>query len=99
MTHPFDELSAEALRARRSEKWRAFPPDVLPVWVAETDFPLADPIVRTLIELAERGDTGYAHPGRLPETYAAFARTRYGVDVDPSTMYVVQDIMRGILAT
>src|SRR5205807_129136 len=63
------------------------------------DLPLAEPIIRTLMELAERGDAGYAHPGRLPETYAAFAKSRYGVDVDPSRIYVVQDIMRGILAT
>ena len=32
------------LQIRRSEKWRAFPTDVLPLPVAEMDFPVADPI-------------------------------------------------------
>ena len=40
----FDDLSLEELRQRRSEKWRRYPADVLPAWVAELDFPLAPPV-------------------------------------------------------
>jgi len=32
------------LHTHRSEKWRGFPQDVLPLPVAEMDFPVADPI-------------------------------------------------------
>jgi cystathionine beta-lyase len=37
--------SLTALRQRRSHKWRAYPPDVLPAFVAEMDFDLAEPII------------------------------------------------------
>jgi cysteine-S-conjugate beta-lyase len=41
---PFDDVSLELLRARHSAKWTTYPPDVLPAWVAETDFALAAPV-------------------------------------------------------
>ena len=39
-----ENLSREALRDRKSEKWNSYPADILPAWVAEMDFPLAPPI-------------------------------------------------------
>jgi bifunctional pyridoxal-dependent enzyme with beta-cystathionase and maltose regulon repressor activities len=33
------------LRRRRSFKWRTYPPDVLPAFVAEMDFGLARPVI------------------------------------------------------
>ena len=35
------ENPLEQLRTRTSEKWRRYPADVLPLWVAEMDVPLA----------------------------------------------------------
>ena len=92
----YDDLTLDVLRERQSEKWRAFPPDVLPVWVAEMDYPLAPPIREVLHSLVDRGDTGYPWVGELPSAFASFAQARYGVAVDPSRAYVVSDIMRGI---
>ena len=40
--------SIDKLRQRTSMKWRAFPDDVLPLFVAETDYPLAPPIAEVL---------------------------------------------------
>ena len=92
----FDRLSLAALRRRRSEKWRAFPPDVLPAWVAEMDFPLAEPVKRALLEAVERDDCGYVHPGDLAESFAAFAVDRFGWPVDPGRVTVVPDVMVGV---
>ena len=41
-------LSLEQLRERSSEKWREYPSDVLPLFVAETDFALAPEVTRAL---------------------------------------------------
>jgi cystathionine beta-lyase len=96
--HRYDQISLDELRRRRSEKWARYPPDVLPVWVAEMDFPLAEPIRDALIEMIERSDTGYADPSGLPGAYARFAERRWGHDVDPDRMVAVPDVMRGITA-
>jgi len=39
VTHPYDELDLAELHRRRSVKWTKFGPDVLPLFVAEMDFP------------------------------------------------------------
>ena len=51
----------ETLRQRTSEKWTAYPDDVLPMFVAEMDFPLAPAIKNALREAVDRGDTGYVN--------------------------------------
>src|SRR5205085_11754448 len=86
----------EELRQRRSEKWRRYPADVLPAWVAELDFALAPPVRRALVEAVERDDTGYANAGGLSETFTSFAAARWQWQVDPQRMLVVADVMSGV---
>ena len=50
---------AELRRDRTSVKWVAFPPDVLPVWVAEMDVDPCPAVVRAVTAAMRRGDTGY----------------------------------------
>lgn len=92
----FDDLSLAELRARRSEKWTTYPTDVLPAFVAEMDFPLAEPIKRVLTEAIARGDTGYVNPVGLPEAFAAFAQSRFNWSVDPGHVVLVPDVMVGV---
>ena len=97
MTTPdFDALTLEQLARRRSKKWRAFPPDVLPVWVAEMDVPLAEPVTRVLLEAVRNGDTGYAAPAELAQAFAAFAERRWSWTVDPAWCWPVADVMVGV---
>src|SRR5690606_22774786 len=74
---PFD-LTEEQLRARGSAKWRHYPTDVLPLWVAEMDVRLAAPIADALSRLVADGDAGY--PGDAPyrDAFANFAKDRGG---------------------
>src|SRR5215207_7822085 len=90
------DLTVDELRRRRSVKWRLKEPDVLPLWVAEMDVRLAEPIRDALAELVERSDTGYVTWGGLAEAYAAFAARRWRQELDPGRMFVVPDVMWGI---
>lgn len=96
--HPYDGISLDDLRLRRSAKWRVHPADVLPAWIAEMDFPLAAPVRDALVEAIQRDDTGYVHPGDLAEAYAGFADRRWGLPVDPAAVRVMPDVMRGIMS-
>lgn len=51
-------------RTRTSLKWRAFPDDVLPAWVAEMDARPCQPVVEAVTAAVARGDTGYPVVGR-----------------------------------
>lgn len=92
----FDALTLAELQRRSSVKWREHPPDVLPMWVAELDVPLAPAVSRVLREAVERGDTGYAFPSSLPPAFVAFAARRWGWEVDPARCWPVADVMVGV---
>ena len=94
--HAFDRIDLAALRRRTSLKWSEYGPDVLPLWVAEMDFPLAEPIRRALHELIDRGDTGYPVGPPHAEAFARFAARRYGWALDPGLAVTVPDVMTAV---
>lgn len=76
---PVNAEPLSLLRGRTSEKWRRYGPDVLPLFVAEMDFPLAEPVAEALIDRIRASDTGYAgSPGELPAAFADFAARAWG---------------------
>lgn len=91
-----DRIDLEALRQRTSEKWRRYSADVLPLFVAESDFPLASCVEETLHAAIARGDTGYAHPKDLAAAYAAFARLRWGYDPGTTSVRAIPEVMIGV---
>ncbi len=91
------DVPLDRLRQRTSVKWRAFDPDVLPLWVAESDVDLAPPIQRVLAEMVAGSDTGYVGLAGAAEAYAGFAGRRWDLAVDPDDVCVVPDILRGVL--
>ncbi|TFD70424.1 MalY/PatB family protein [Cryobacterium sp. Hb1] len=85
-------------RERSSIKWTRFPADVLPLFVAEMDYPLAPAIVATLVERVQASDTGYLDgPGPLAPAFAAFALNRWGWTVDPGHVHLATDVSVGIV--
>ncbi|WP_175988241.1 MalY/PatB family protein [Microbacterium tenebrionis] len=93
-----EALPLEHLRERTSEKWREYPADVLPLFVAETDFPLAPAITEALERAVRIGDTGYvASRTPLAEAFAGFAERRYGWSPDPARMRSTADVSMGIV--
>ena len=95
MGNGFEDLDLDRLRRRHSEKWRTHPPDVLPAFVAEMDYDLAQPVLATLRSAIDLSDCGYAHPGGLGEAFARFAAARHGWTVDPGRVHLVPDVMAG----
>lgn len=96
MPHPFDEVRLEDLRRRQSAKWKLYPADVLPAWVAEMDYPLAAPIRRVLDAALDASDCGYADPEGLGDAFAPWAERQWGFRVAPRDVHVVADVVTGI---
>src|SRR3954447_15682251 len=92
---PFAEFSLEQLRTRTSAKWRHYPADVLPLWVAEMDLGIAPVIADALVALVRNGDTGY--PGDTPylEAFAAYADSTWGWDPLVSRCRAVESVIAG----
>jgi cysteine-S-conjugate beta-lyase len=89
--------SLDNLRRRTSYKWRTYPPDVLPAFVAEMDFDPADQIKDAIRAALDAGDMGYPHKGELGEAFAEFATERLGGwSPDPDLVFAIPDVMTGI---
>lgn len=96
----FKLVSLDELRTRRSDKWRTFPADVLPLPVAEMDFIVAAPIRRVLTEMVSHSDLGYLGPiPEMGEAFAAFATKRFGWKPDPAQVRIAADVGVGIVET
>lgn len=93
----FDSVPLDALRRRTSQKWRRYPPDVLPMYVAEMDVPQPEAVVRAVSDAMRAGDTGYVHGPGYAEALAGFAADRYGWDVPVADCRLVPDVMLGIV--
>jgi cysteine-S-conjugate beta-lyase len=94
----FDGISIPELRKRRSAKWTMFPPDVLPAWVAEMDFPLDDGVRNALLDSIEHDDCGYANGNGagVGPAFASFVAERYNWTLDPRGVFVIPDVLVGI---
>jgi cystathionine beta-lyase len=82
-------------------KWSDQPPAVLPAWVAETDFPLAPPVRRALLEAVERSDVGY--PPReerspLRTAWTGWLSDTYGWEVHDDAVHAVPGAVKGLYA-
>ncbi|MGV0627797.1 MalY/PatB family protein [Mycolicibacter minnesotensis] len=98
MAEAFDALTPDRLRARRTIKWNHFDPDVLPLWIAEMDFPTAPPILDALRECVADEEFGY--PALASDTLVValtqWCQTRYGWPARPEWVRVVPDVLKGM---
>ncbi|MET8445960.1 aminotransferase class I/II-fold pyridoxal phosphate-dependent enzyme [Streptomyces sp. NPDC005209] len=96
--NPLRVLTLDRLRRRTSMKWRTYPDDVLPLWVAEMDVPLAPAVIRALTDALDLGDTGYPAGTGYAEALAAFAAKRWNWDgITVERTAIVPDVMLGVV--
>ena len=93
-----DAVTLPWLRERSSAKWAYFPDDVLPAWVAEMDFPLAEPVARALHQAIDRSDIGYRSERGLADALAHYAGTQWDWELDPRLVQSVGDVLAGVAA-
>lgn len=95
---PLEALPLDTLRRRQSSKWRTYSDDVIPMFVAEMDFPLAEPITAALQSAVAHGDTGYTPPDPgMRAAFAGFAERRFGWRIDPARVRTTGDVMMGVV--
>lgn len=92
-------LTPEQLRARRTQKWSFYPPDILPMWVAEMDYPLAPPVAAALRRAVDAEVVGYPSARQLDELAAEFVAWQertHGWSITPDSVHAVPDVMAGV---
>lgn len=92
-------LTPQELRARRTLKWARYPADVVPMWVAEMDYPAAEPVQEAIGEAVRRQTYGYPSAEAIAELAQATAHwlgAAYRWQVDAGAVHVLGDVMQGV---
>lgn len=91
---PADFSHAPDRSQTNSIKWTLYPPDVLPLWVADMDFPAPPAINAALAQAVAHGIYGYEFPGkRLREIVAARMEKLYNWQVQPEWVLATPGII------
>ena len=86
------------LRRRATAKWTAYPEDVLPLFIAESDFGTCPEVLAHIRQCVEQESFGYARlHSDLPEALAGFYQRRYGWGPDPAHVFAVADVVQGLI--
>lgn len=94
---PFDFDRIPARRDSDSNKWRKFPGDVLPLWVADMDFASPPAVVAALHARVEHGFFGYlTESPELREVVAERLAKRFGWRIDPAAVVPVPGVNSGV---
>src|ERR1041385_8920066 len=95
MPYNFDSLPSR-LNPQILNKWTWYPKGVLPLWVADMDFPIAPPIQQALHKQMEHGVLGYELPNK-PLSYLIAARMKklYDWEVNPDWITYTPGVNNG----
>jgi cysteine-S-conjugate beta-lyase len=86
-------------RGTNSIKWKKYPEDVLPMWVADMDFAVPEPIRAVLRAKVEHGIYGYEAPSSaLLQTVAARIQRLYNWQVTPEMILATPGVVAGFNA-
>ena len=85
-------------RGTNSIKWKLYPGNVLPLWVADMDFAAPEAIISSLRTRLEHGILGYELPSReLFETVAARLQRLYNWKIEPGMVVATPGVVAGFV--
>src|SRR5436305_12383338 len=89
------DFDIATLRARRTNKWHKFTPDVLPAWVADMDFGIAPSVSDVLARLMRDQEYGYAaRDGVLAAAFVRRMERRFGWHPAPADTLAIGDLVQ-----
>lgn len=96
MVHDFDEYVER--RGTDAKKYNQYGPDVIPMWIADTDFKCPQPVVDAVVARMQEGVYGYTfNSERLKKAGARWQKVRFGWDVDPSWVEYSPGVIGGVI--
>lgn len=83
-----------------SLKWDKHPKNILPLWVADMDFPVASAIIEALHQRIDHGILGYSTPDKqIEQLIVERCKTRYKWDIQPEWIVWLPNLVAGLHVT
>jgi cysteine-S-conjugate beta-lyase len=94
-TTNFDKIYER--RGSGAIKWDNYDPDVIPLWVADTDFRSPEPIIRALRERVEHGFFGYQFDSKpVRETIVGRMKARYNWEISTESVFFLPNLVSAL---
>jgi cystathionine beta-lyase len=95
MSYNFDQVHPR--RNSDSIKWNAYPEDVLPLWVADMDFPSPAPVLEALQQRVTAGIFGYGSVAKeLAEVLCERLQQHYQWTITPEQLIFLPNLVSGL---
>lgn len=92
----FSSATVEGMLEAPGRKWHRDPPDVIPLWLADPDFPLAPSIKRGLLNAVHDEDVFYNTDIPAREAMAEKIVRRNKLEVQPDNIMLTQGVIPGM---
>jgi bifunctional pyridoxal-dependent enzyme with beta-cystathionase and maltose regulon repressor activities len=92
----FNSMTIEGMLAAPGRKWHRDPPDVIPLWLADPDFPTAPGIKKALLNAVHDEDLLYGTSVPAMEAMAEKVKRMNGLDVTKDNVIITQGVLPGM---
>jgi len=89
----FNSATIDSMLKAPGEKWHKFPEDVIPLYLADPDFKVADEIKDALIKAVEEEDLFYNTDDAALEAMAKKIRNRNGIQAEEEDIIITQGVI------
>jgi cystathionine beta-lyase len=95
IVHNFDEIIE--WRGTNNRKWNTYPKDVIPMWIAETDFKCPQPVVDVILKKAEEANYSYYLTSeKFADAIQGWMRRRHQWEIDSEWVGFSPGIISGV---
>jgi aspartate/methionine/tyrosine aminotransferase len=88
----FNSAKAEEWVKSSHTKWTRYPKDVIPLWIASPDFPIAPEIKKVLIDAVKNEDVSYASDITTKQIMAEKIQQFNKIPVKPEDIMIIQGV-------
>jgi len=89
----FNSATLDLMRNTQGSKWALYGPDVIPMWLADPDFPVAMEIKRALMDAVQDEELFYWGDTEAREAMSKKVKTRNGIEAEPQDIIVTQGVI------
>lgn len=87
------DVEFEDIQRRKGRKWTRYGSDIIPMWIADSDFHPPPQIKEAIIEAVQEEDLGYGDDLDVRRLMAEKIESKNGFRVDPENVYVTQGVL------
>jgi bifunctional pyridoxal-dependent enzyme with beta-cystathionase and maltose regulon repressor activities len=92
-TTKFFDFDPKELHGRKGLKWRRFEDDVIPMWIADTDYRIAPEIKEAIIKAVQVENLHYSDDKEVLGLMAEKINNVNGISVDSDDVYITQGVI------